>query len=228
MKITINELKQIIKEEIEAVASESMFSRLKAKVGFGNKAVTDMISQGFKAAEELKKLVDRTEEGEKIDLFELESALKQVNINVESLGRLVKKFGSDSKQKMGIKRLQKYYKGVVSNAEYPIAVAVRREEGRQAAERMEDELRRNRARVEKAYSQMLRDQRDAAKRKADRQFQQNAADKAENERRAAEREEQKRIRAARGDLRPAGSIIPGGNIAARKTKVAVGENKGNK
>ena len=87
---------------------------------------------------------------------------------------------------------------------------------------------RDREKARKAYSQMLRDQEDAAKRKADRQFQQNAADKAENERKAAEREEQERIRAARGDLRPAGSIIPGGNIAARKTKVAVGENKGNK
>ena len=212
MKITINELKQIIKEEIEAVASESMFSRLKAKMGLGNKEVDKAANSGFKAAEELKKLVDRTEDGEKIDAFELEFALKQVNNKIESLKRLVDKFGSTTTQKTRIKGLRKYYINMLGDAEYAIGVAVRREEGRQAAQEKEDELRRRRAKAE----EMLRDAqkaRDAkAKRKADRQFQQNAADKAENERKAAEREEQERIRAAREDeygRRRYGSIIPG-------------------
>jgi hypothetical protein len=213
MKITKEKLNKIIKEEIEAVIIEGMFSRLKSKMGFGSKETTAAIDKAWKASTAVEKLAKEAEEAGDMGKYELVSAYDTLKKLLDRAAKAVAETGLDGTQKMRYKSLRRAASLAMDTMSYEITYAIDREEGAAAAEADKDQLRRDKVAAEKSLKNAMDVKKAVAKKEKRDQYHRNAADKEKYEKAAAERDERERNRV---------DTVQAGNVVNVKNKDRVG------
>jgi hypothetical protein len=213
MKITKEKLNKIIKEEIEAVIIEGMFSRLKSKMGFGSKETTAAIDKAWKASTAVEKLAKEAEEAGDMGKYELVSAYDTLKKLLDRAAKAVAETGLDGTQKMRYKSLRRAASLAMDTMSYEITYAIDREEGAAAAEAAKDQLRRDKVAAEKSLKNAMDVKKAVAKKEKRDQYHRNAADKEKYEKAAAERDERERNRV---------DTVQAGNVVNVKNKDRVG------
>ena len=217
MKITKEKLNKIIKEEIEAVMDEGMFSRLKSKIGFGSKETTAAIERAWKATTAVTKLAKEAEASGDMARWDLQNPYDNLQKLLKRAAKAAAEHGLDGKQKMRYKGLRRAASLAMDAMSYEIEYAIDREEGAAAAKSAKDQLRRDKVAAEKSLKNAMDAKKAAAEKEKRDQDHRFAADKEEYEQAARDRDERKRNRV---DRVQAGNVA--GNVKNKDTVSAWG------
>ena len=141
MKITKERLRRIIKEEIEAVVDEGLWSKAKAKVGFGSEKIDRAIKRAHEPLANAKEAAELADNGKKFRSAELSSIYSEFDYALREITNLRAKLGMTAAQESMWKDIKNGSFQILSALQQEIEFAIEREEGEEAAEKAKNDMR---------------------------------------------------------------------------------------
>lgn len=141
MKITKKRLQRIIKEEIEAVVDEGMFSKMKSKMGFGSEKMDRAIKMAWQPLKNAKEQAAAAEDGKKFRAADLSGTYAEFDYALRNITNLRAKLGMNGPQETMWKGIKKDSFQILDSLRTEIEFAIESEEGEEAAEKAKNDMR---------------------------------------------------------------------------------------